>query len=92
MIVSEQSSSTFYEERGIHIRAANYKKQYSLMWRTIFNADVHKHIFRFIISDWSMEGPEIQGPKVWLDLNRKSEAKIISFFEKNKVRFIVITI
>ena len=39
-----------------------------------------------------MEGPEIQGPKVWLDLNRKSEAKIISFFEKNKVRFIVITI
>ena len=32
-----------------------------------------------------MEGPEIQGPKVWLDLNRKSEAKIISFLEKNEV-------
>ena len=41
MIVSEQSSSTFYEERGIHIRGANYEKQYPLMWRTLFNADVY---------------------------------------------------
>lgn len=33
-----------------------------------------------------MEGPEIAGPKVWLDLNRKCEAKIIAFINKNKER------
>ena len=33
-----------------------------------------------------MEGPEIAGPKVWLDLNRKCEAKIIAFINKNKAR------
>eukprot|EP00092_Neocalanus_flemingeri_P037642 GFUD01040979.1.p1 GENE.GFUD01040979.1~~GFUD01040979.1.p1 ORF type:complete len:965 (+),score=307.98 GFUD01040979.1:49-2895(+) len=33
-----------------------------------------------------MEGPDIPGPKVWLDLNRKCEAKIIAFLNKNKER------
>jgi len=33
-----------------------------------------------------MEGPEIDGPKVWLDLNRKCEAKIIAFINKNQER------
>ena len=33
-----------------------------------------------------MEGPEIAGPKVWLDLNRKCEAKIIALINKNKAR------
>jgi len=33
-----------------------------------------------------MEGPDIPGPKVWLDLNRKCETKIISFLNKNKER------
>jgi len=33
-----------------------------------------------------MEGPEIEGPQVWLDLNRKCEAKIISLINKNKER------
>ena len=29
-----------------------------------------------------MEGPEIQGPPVWLDLNRRSESKILDFITK----------
>ena len=33
-----------------------------------------------------MEGPEIAGPKVWIDLNKKCEVKIINFINKNKVR------
>jgi len=33
-----------------------------------------------------MEGPEIAGPKVWIDLNKKCEAKIIAFINKNKER------
>ena len=32
-----------------------------------------------------MEGPEIAGPPVWLELNKKNEAKIIGFISKNKV-------
>ena len=32
-----------------------------------------------------MEGPEIAGPPVWLELNKKNEAKIIGFIVKNKV-------
>ena len=36
----------------------------------------------------TMEGPEIAGPKVWLDLNRKCEAKIIAFINKNKARIV----
>ena len=35
-----------------------------------------------------MEGPEIAGPKVWLDLNRKCQAKIIAFINKNKARIV----
>ena len=35
-----------------------------------------------------MEGPEIAGPKVWLDLNRKCEAKIIAFINNNKARIV----
>jgi len=33
-----------------------------------------------------MEGPEIEGPKVWIDLNKKCEAKVIGFINKNKER------
>ena len=33
-----------------------------------------------------MEGPDIDGPKVWIDLNRKCEAKIIAFNDRNKVK------
>lgn len=33
-----------------------------------------------------MEGPDIPGPKVWLDLNRKCEAKVIGVIENNKKR------
>jgi len=33
-----------------------------------------------------MEGPEIEGPQVWLDLNRKCETKIIGLINKNKER------
>ena len=30
-----------------------------------------------------MEGPDIQGPQVWLDLNRKAEAKILDYHKAN---------
>jgi len=33
-----------------------------------------------------MEGPIIEGPKVWIDLNRKSETKVIELINKNKER------
>ena len=32
-----------------------------------------------------MEGPEIAGPPVWLELNKKNETKIIGFIAKNTV-------
>ena len=32
-----------------------------------------------------MEGPIIEGPKVWIDLNRMSETKVIELINKNKV-------
>ena len=34
-----------------------------------------------------MEGPDIQGPQVWLDLNRKAEAKILDYHKANLERF-----
>ena len=34
-----------------------------------------------------MEGPAIQGPPVWLDLNRKAETKILDFMNKNNDRY-----
>ena len=32
-----------------------------------------------------MEGPEVLGPLVWVDLNKKNGDKIIGFISKNKV-------
>ena len=29
---------------------------------------------------------KIEGPKVWIDLNKKCEAKVIGFINKNKVK------
>ena len=34
-----------------------------------------------------MEGPEISGPKIWLDLNKKGEAKVLDLMRKNEERF-----
>ena len=39
-----------------------------------------------------MEGPEIPGPKVWLDLNRKAEQKVLTFIANNNVRFVLICV
>merc|ERR1719186_238251 len=36
--------------------------------------------------DCKMEGPDIPGPKIWIDLNRKSEAKIIGHLKKLEER------
>ena len=33
-----------------------------------------------------MEGPDIQGPQIWLDLNRKAEAKILDYHKANLER------
>ena len=33
-----------------------------------------------------MEGPEIPGPKIWKELSRKSEAKIIGHLKKLEVK------
>ena len=32
-----------------------------------------------------MEGPDLSGPSVWVDLNKKNGDKIIGFISKNKV-------
>ena len=32
-----------------------------------------------------MEGPDLSGPSVWVDLNKKNGDKIIGFIFKNKV-------
>ena len=32
-----------------------------------------------------MEGPDLSGPSVWVDLNKKNSDKIIGFISKNKV-------
>ena len=32
-----------------------------------------------------MEAPEFEGPPVWVELNRKCEAKVIELFRKNEV-------
>ena len=34
-----------------------------------------------------MEGPDIQGPQVWLDLNRKAEAKMLDYHKANLERY-----
>ena len=49
-------------------------------------------ISKSYFSELRMEGPDIPGPKVWLDLNRKCEAKVIAFRLKNKVTFIIGTL
>ena len=33
-----------------------------------------------------MEGPDIPGPKIWTELNKKSEAKIIGHLQKLEVK------
>ena len=32
-----------------------------------------------------MEGPDVEGPKVWVELNKKSEIKIIGLIKKHEV-------
>ena len=32
-----------------------------------------------------MEAPEFEGPPVWVELNRKCEAKVLGLFRKNEV-------
>lgn len=32
-----------------------------------------------------MEGPDVEGPKVWVELNKKCEIKIIGLIKKNEV-------
>ena len=32
-----------------------------------------------------MEGPDLSGPSVWVDLNKKNGDKIVGFISKNKV-------
>ena len=33
-----------------------------------------------------MEGPELSGPSVWVELNKKNGDKIVAFITKNQVR------
>ena len=33
-----------------------------------------------------MQGPEIQGPQIWLELNRKAESKILDYHRANEER------
>lgn len=33
-----------------------------------------------------MEGPELSGPQVWIDLTKKTEPKILQFISSNKER------
>ena len=61
----------------------------SLIIRSCDCDNVARHSGIFSFSDslvLQMEGPDIQGPQVWLDLNRKAEAKILDYHKANLER------
>ena len=64
------------------------KKTVSLKTRKLWNlsfSGIWQNLNVEIFQKFKMEAPEFEGPPVWVELNRKCEAKVLGLFRKNEV-------
>ena len=54
------------------------------LWKLSF-CGIWQNLNVEIFQKFKMEAPEFEGPPVWVELNRKCEAKVIELFRKNEV-------